>query len=62
MKVPLGFILSIVLHPVAMVLAWITIARRSDLGAVAKIVWGIISIIWGLSPILHMLISGGELW
>jgi hypothetical protein len=61
MKVPLGFIVSIVLHPVAMVLAWITIARRSDLDAVAKIVWGTISIIWGLGPILYMAISGGGL-
>jgi hypothetical protein len=52
---------SIVLHPVAMVLAWITIARRSYLGAVAKIVWGIISIICGLGPILYMVISGGGL-
>jgi hypothetical protein len=62
MKVPLGFILSIVLHPVAMVLTWITIARRSDLGAVGKIVWGIISIIRGLGPIRYMVISGGGLW
>jgi len=52
----------VVLHPVAMVLAWINIAGRSDLGAVQKVVWGVVSIIWGIGPILYIVVGGGDLW
>ncbi len=43
MKGLLEFVVSVVLHPVAMVLAWINIAGRSDLGAVQKVLWGVVS-------------------
>jgi hypothetical protein len=62
MKGLLQVVVSIVLHPVAMVLAWINIAGRSDLGAGTKIIWGVVSIIWGIGPILYILVGGGDLW
>ena len=62
MKLLLEFIVSVVLHPIAMVLAWLNIAGRSDLGTVQKIFWGVVSIIWGLGPIIYVLVAGGELW
>ncbi len=62
MKGILEFVVSVVLHPVAMVLAWINIAGRSDLGAVQKVLWGVVSIIWGIGPILYILVGGGTLW
>lgn len=62
MKLLAEAVVSIVLHPLAMVLAWINIAGRSDLGVVAKVIWGVVSIVWGLGPLLYVLLGGGTLW
>jgi hypothetical protein len=62
MKGCLEFVLALILHPVAVVLAWINIAGRTDLNLVQKILWGIVSIIWGIGPILYIVIGGGTLW
>ncbi len=62
MKLLLEVVVSIVLHPIAMVLAWINIAGRSDLTSGMKIIWGVLSIIWGIGPILYILVGGGEIW
>jgi hypothetical protein len=62
MKLFFEILLSIVLHPVAMVLMWINLASRSDMATPTKIIWFIVSIIWGLGPILYMLVASGELW
>jgi len=35
---------------------------RSDLGGGQKILWAIVSIIWGIGPILYILVGDGELW
>jgi hypothetical protein len=34
-----------ILHPVAVVLIWINLLSRSDLGFVAKLTWGIAAIV-----------------
>ncbi len=34
-----------ILHPVAVVLIWIDLLGRSDIGAVEKLTWGIASIV-----------------
>jgi hypothetical protein len=62
MKLLLEVVVSIVLHPIAMVLAWINIAGRSDLTSGQKIIWGVVSIIWGIGPIVYILAGGGEIW
>jgi hypothetical protein len=62
MKLLLEILLSIFLHPVAMVLMWINLAGRSDMSGTIKVIWFIVSIIWGLGPILYCLVADGGLW
>ncbi len=38
-------LLLCILHPVAVVLIWFHLARRDDLGAVAKLTWGIAALV-----------------
>lgn len=38
-------LLLCILHPVAVVLIWISLVTRSDLGLIAKLTWAIVSII-----------------
>lgn len=61
-KLALEIAVSIVLHPVAMVLAWINILARRDLSFLQKIIWGVIAVIWGAGPILYILLGNGTLW
>ena len=62
MKLLFEILLSIILHPIAMVLMWINLAGRSDMAGSTKIIWFIVSIIWGLGPILYILVADGTLW
>jgi len=62
MKLLLEILLSIVLHPIAMVLMWINLLTRGDMSTLTKVVWFIVSIIWGLGPILYILVAEGSLW
>lgn len=62
MKLLLEIVLSLVLHPIAMVLAWINIAGRADLSCLQKIIWAVICLVWGAGPILYILLSDGTLW
>ena len=39
MKLLLEILLSIFLHPIAMVLTWINILGRGDLGGLQKLLW-----------------------
>jgi hypothetical protein len=48
------------LHPVAVVLMWINLATRNDLGTGAKIAWAIFGLI-PLVPFLYVL-TGGDLF
>jgi hypothetical protein len=38
-------LLLCILHPIAVVLIWINLAVRSDLGLVAKLTWGIAALV-----------------
>ncbi len=62
MKLILEVLVSIILHPVAMVLSWIDILLRQDLSVGMKVLWGVLCVIWGIGPILYILIGGGQLW
>lgn len=62
MKLILEFLVAIVLHPIAVVLVWIDEARRMDMTVAAKVIWGIVALIWGIGPILYILFGGGTLW
>ncbi|MBV9148307.1 MAG: hypothetical protein JO024_00465 [Candidatus Eremiobacteraeota bacterium] len=62
MKLFLEIVVSIILHPIAMILMWINLLARSDLDSTRKLIWFIVSIIWGLGPILYLFVEDGNLW
>ena len=62
MKLLLEILISLVLHPVAMILMWINLLARGDMSGFKKVVWFIVSVVWGLGPILYVLVAEGSLW
>jgi hypothetical protein len=53
MKKLLELVLCI-LHPIAVVLIWINLVVRSDIGLIAKLTWGVTSIV-PLVPFVYVL-------
>ena len=62
MKLLFEVLLSIFLHPIAMILMWINLLGRNDMTGRKKFVWFLVSIIWGLGPIVYVLVADGDLW
>jgi hypothetical protein len=62
MKLLLEILVAIVLHPIAVVLMWLNLASRSDLNLTQKIIWGVVGLVWGIGPILYVLVGGGAIW
>jgi hypothetical protein len=62
MKLLIEILLAIFLHPIAFVLALINILGRRDLTGLQQLVWGVVCLVWGIGPILYVLLGGGELW
>lgn len=62
MKLLIEILLSLFLHPIALVLCWINILARGDLSGGKKVLWVLVTILWGLGPILYMLLADGALW
>ena len=62
MKLLLEIVISVFLHPVAYLLALINILGRNDLTGGQKLLWAIICILWGVGPILYVLVGDGALW
>jgi hypothetical protein len=62
MKLLFEILLSILLHPIAMILMWINLIARGDMATYVKVVWFVVSIVWGLGPILYVLVAEGSLW
>ena len=62
MKLLLEILLSIFLHPIAMVLMWISLIGRQDMDTTKKVIWFLVSIVWGLGPIVYILVADGALW
>ncbi len=62
MKLLLEILIAIILHPVAWILVLVDLAGRDDLTTAQKFIWGAFSIIWGIGPILYILVGGGKLW
>ncbi len=60
MKKILEVLVCIFLHPLAVILAWINIAGRSDIGTGQKVAWAIF-VIFPIVPIVYVLASG-DLW
>lgn len=62
MKLLLEILIALILHPVAFVLVLVNLAGRSDLTPAQKVVWGVVSVLWGIGPILYVIVGGGSLW
>jgi hypothetical protein len=62
MKLLLEILISIILHPIAVILTWVDLYKRTDMPEVQKIIWALVCLFWGLGPILYILVGGGELW
>ena len=62
MKLLLEILLAIFLHPIAFVLCLINILGRDDLTGIEKVVWIVVTLVWGIGPILYVLVGRGEMW
>ena len=62
MKLLFEILLSIFLHPIAMILMWINLLGRSDMDGFKKLIWFVVSLLWGLGPIVYILVADGSLW
>jgi hypothetical protein len=62
MKLLLEILLAVFLHPIAFVLCLINIPGRSDLTGLKKLVWVIVTFVWGVGPILYVLVGDGSMW
>jgi phospholipase D-like protein len=62
MKLLLEILLAVILHPIAFVLCVVNILGRSDLSGVQKAVWIVVTLVWGVGPILYVMVGGGSMW
>ena len=62
MKLRVEILLAVLLHPIAFVLCLINILGRNDLTGLQKLVWIVVTFIWGIGPILYLLVGGGTMW
>ena len=62
MKLALEIVLSVFLHPIAMVLMWINLIKRADMVTYKKVVWLIVSVVWGKCGWLLVLVAVGSVW
>ena len=62
MKLLLEFLVAIVLHPIALLLMILNLIGRDDLAGDKKLLWALVGILWGLGPILYILLADGALW
>ena len=53
-------LLVCILHPLAVILMWIDLAGRRDIGLGPKVAWALFGLI-PLVPFIYVL-TGGELW
>lgn len=62
MKLLIEIVISLLVHPLAVILAWIDLGRRDDLNGTKKLLWAVICVFWGVGPILYVLLADGGLW
>ena len=62
MKLVFEILISAILHPIAVILMWLNLAGRSDLSGPQKAIWAIVGLVWGIGPILYILVGEGVLW
>ncbi|MBV8750219.1 MAG: PLDc N-terminal domain-containing protein [Candidatus Eremiobacteraeota bacterium] len=62
MKLVLEIVLAAILHPIAVILMWLDLAGREDLSSAQKIIWAVVGLVWGIGPVLYILVGDGTLW
>ena len=62
MKLVIEILVSVILHPIALILMLLNILGRSDLDGGKKVVWSLVGLIWGVGPILYITVGDGALW
>ena len=62
LKLIVEILLAIFLHPVVWVLCVINIVTRTDLSGLWKVIWIIVTFVWGIGPILYILLGDGAFW
>ena len=62
MKLLVEILLAIFLHPVAFILCVVNILGRRDLRGLQKVLWIVVTFIWGVGPILYVLLGDGAFW
>jgi hypothetical protein len=62
MKLLVEILVAIFLHPLAWVLCVINIVGRTDMTGLKKFLWIIITVVWGIGPILYVLLADGSFW
>jgi hypothetical protein len=62
MKLFLQILVSIILHPLALLLMLLNLIGRTDLDGGKKVIWALVGLLWGIGPILYILIGEGALW
>ncbi|OLB97850.1 MAG: hypothetical protein E6I42_09555 [Chloroflexi bacterium] len=61
-KLIVEILLAIFLHPIAWVLCVINIVNRTDMSGAKKVIWIIVTFVWGIGPILYVLLGDGAFW
>jgi hypothetical protein len=62
MKLLLEIVVSVILHPIALLFMLLNIIGRSDLDGGKKVVWSLVGLLWGIGPILYITVGDGSLW
>jgi hypothetical protein len=62
MKLLLEVLISIILHPIALLFMLLNIIGREDLDGGKKVVWALVGLLWGVGPILYITVGDGTLW
>jgi hypothetical protein len=61
-KLFLEIVVAIILHPIAFLLMLLNLAGRGDMSTLKKTIWAVVGLVWGIGPILYMLVADGALW
>jgi hypothetical protein len=62
MKRLLEIVVAIILHPIAWILMMFNLLGRPDLSDGRKVIWALVGLLWGIGPILYVLVGEGALW
>jgi hypothetical protein len=62
MKLLVEVLIAVFLHPIAFILMVLNLIGRTDIGSGKKVAWAIIGLLWGIGPILYIVVGDGALW